>query len=59
MWVFKNVFICVRVTVCYVRLLGFFFFFLFFITGLGQDFSCEEKEHRKESKCKSLGINHH
>lgn len=39
-----------------------FFFFLSFITGLGQDFSCEEKEHitvSRESKCKALNINYY
>lgn len=37
-------------------------FFLSFITGLGQDFSCEEKEHTtvsREIKYKALNINYH
>lgn len=57
-----KMFLCLRVTVCYVSLLGFFVFFLSLIAGLGQDFSCEEKEHTtvsRESKCKALNVNYH
>lgn len=54
-----KMFLCLRVTVCYISLLVLPFVFFY---GLGQDFSCEEKEHTtvsRESKCKALNINYY